>query len=525
MPGQVTVRRRVSRKVELSGSERPGPEADVIGGVAADQPISVAIHFKRRRDHVPAGSAEDLARLAQPMTRAELDKERARTHARAAARILDFAKGNGLTVQDVDLTRRRVVVEAPAERMAAIFGARMCLYSDGKRTFRGRHGVLQIPREIAPWVRAILGFDERAQARYAAENGGAGSGLWPTEIASLYGIPLDQDISGVCVGIIALGGGYQRSDLEAAMKGMRRPIAEIAEESVLGVTNSFGNDPTSDEELALDLQIIASLVPTARIAVYFAQHNTRSLAEAIQQAVLDEKNRPQVLSISWGSAENYWTDPAISVLQAALADAMRRQISVVVAAGDELATSAVPDGKAHVWFPASSPYVLGCGGTAIQMQNGRISAETVWNEGVIGTGGGVSDKFGIPDYQSQIVVPASVSTGKRGRGVPDTAAAAANNPGYRIILGGESIVKNGTSAAAPLWASLIAMINAQRGAPIGFLNPQLYALPDLLRLVTQGDNEVNGIGYKAGNGWSACTGLGVPKGAEIIAKLGERLLS
>ena len=105
------------------------------------------------------------------------------------------------------------------------------------------------------------------------------------------------------------------------------------------------------------------------------------------------------------------------------------------------------------------------------------------------------------------------------RGVPDVAAAAASRPGYRIVFNGAEVVKDGTSAAAPLWAGLIAIANAQRGAPLGFLNSVLYANPSWFRAITTGDNRVGDKGYEAGPGWNACTGLGVPKGADIVAAL------
>jgi kumamolisin len=515
---------KTGARIALAGSYRPEPDADAVGEINPDAPLAVTLHFKRRSADPVPGSKADLARLMKPITREALDQERVRTHSRAAARIVKFAAANGLAVRDVDLTSRRVVLEAPARHIADVFGTTLRLYHDGERQFRARSGSLEVPRAIAPWTRAVLGFDERPQVRPL--NGNAdGNGLWPTEIAALYGIPLDRDVSSQCVGIVALGGGYLPADLSAALAAMGRHDRTVVEQSVGGAVNRFGGGTPADKEIALDLQIIAGLLPAARIVVYFAGNNTRLLADAVHQAVLDEVNRPQVLSISWGSAETYWNDGGRDAVQAALSDAVRRQISVVVAAGDELAGSGVPDGKAHVWFPASSPYVLGCGGTAVALAGGAIANESVWKDGVAGTGGGVSDAYPIPDFQTGIALPASVSTGKAGRGVPDVAALAARSPGYRTVLNGQPVPQSGTSAGTPLWAALIAIANAQRSAPIGLVNPYLYAAPDVLRPITVGDNKSNNIGYVAGDGWSACTGLGVPKGADVIAALGAPLVA
>jgi kumamolisin len=118
-----------------------------------------------------------------------------------------------------------------------------------------------------------------------------------------------------------------------------------------------------------------------------------------------------------------------------------------------------------------------------------------------------------------MALPPSLNDGAMRRGVPDVAGAAAGVPGYRVVLNGAEAVKDGTSAVAPLWAALIAIANAQRGAPLGFINSALYSIPSLFRPIIQGNNRADGKGYDAGPGWNACTGLGVPRGADIIAAL------
>jgi kumamolisin len=519
----------IGARIALAGSNRAEPEGALFAGdVDPDQRIVVALHLKRRSpDKYQPGSAGDLARLSQPITRAVLATERRRTHAKAAARVTKFAKANGLAVRGVDLAQRVVMLEGTTRQMGEIFGARLCIYDDGYRRYRGRIGQLMVPTDIAPWTRAILGFDQRPLSAppgdrlRALAGAGAGAGLWPTQIAALYGIPGDLDASSVCVGIIALGGGYLATDLAKALAGMGRENRVVINQSVAGNDNNFGGGSVADQEIALDLQIIAGLLPKARIVVYFASYRISGLVAAINQAIFDDVNRPQVLSVSWGSAEKFWTDPGRNAMQAVLADAKRLKVSVVFAAGDELATGGLTDGKAHVWFPASSPYALGCGGTlpTLAADGASVTAETVWNEGNSGTGGGISDAFPVPAYQSNLALPLSVNDGLARRGVPDVAGAAAGTPGYRIVLNGSEAVKDGTSAVAPLWAALIAMANARRGTPLGFVNSALYSNPSLFRSITQGNNRANGKGYDAGPGWNACTGLGVPNGADLIAAL------
>jgi kumamolisin len=515
------------RRVKLAGSYRAKPKgAAVVGDLDSREQIVVTIYLKdpSTKRHAP-GSAADLAALAEPVPRRLLARRRAKQYASAAATIAKFAKRNGLVVRRTDLTRRCLVLAGTAAQMAKIFGAVLRVYDDGQCRFRARSGFLSVPPAMARWTRAVLGFDHRPliKRRLSSLAGaGGGAGLWPTDVARLYGIPLDRDGGGQCIGIVALGGGYLQSDLVEAAARMQRPVPVVVEQSVSGLGNNFGGDGAdADEEIALDLQILAGIVPGARIVVYFAPNTAAGLAQAIHQAVFDNVNRPQLLSISWGSAEKFWTLPARDALQAALADAVRLKVSVTVAAGDFLATGGVDDGAAHVYFPASSPYVLGCGGTAatLGLNGTNITAEAVWNDGSTGTGGGISDLFPIPVYQSNVPLPPSVNDGRTRRGVPDVAGAAGRFPGYRIVLAGNPLAKDGTSAVAPLWAALIALANAQRGAPLGLVNPALYADLGLFRAITQGNNRVHGKGYDAAAGWNACTGLGVPNGAAAIAAL------
>jgi kumamolisin len=513
-------------KIALAGSYHAAPEgATDLGDVDPQAPITIVVHVKRRTpDQYQPGSAGDLARLSRPMTWETLAGERRRTHTRAVKRITDMAIDHGLTIGRVDVVDRTVTLQGTARQMTEIFGVTLRTYDDGQHKFRARVGQLLVPAEIAPFTRAVLGFDQRPLSvpvdRLQSFAGAAGPGLWPTDIAALYGIPLDRDVSSVCVGIVALGGGYLDSDLVQALGAMKRDPPAIVDVPTDG--NSFGGGTSmADQEIALDLQVLASLLPKARIAVYFADNSIDSLTDTIRQAVFDKVNRPQVVSVSWGSAEKFWTPDERDAMQAVLADAKRLHVSVLFAAGDELATSGLSDGKVHVWFPASSPYALACGGTqpTLAADNASIATETVWHQGLSGTGGGISDVFPVPDYQTGLALPASLNDGVVRRGVPDVACAAAANPGYRIVVNGNETVKDGTSAATPLWAALIAMANAQRGAPLGFANAALYANRALFRPIVEGNNKFNGRGYDAGPNWNACTGLGVPKGSDIIAAL------
>jgi len=357
-----------------------------------------------------------------------------------------------------------------------------------------------------------------------------GTGLWPTEVAALYGIPAAWDGAGQCVGIIALGGSYHPDDLATACEQMHRkvPLVITVPVPVNGETSGWSGGTADDEEATLDLQVVAGVVPGARIVMYCAPHNEAGLKEALRTALGDGKNNPSVISVSYATPEPLFSIDGFRTIENVLGQAARLGVSVVAAAGNSLADGGLHDGGAHVAYPASSQYVIGCGGTQITLtpDGTAIADEVVWNNGVDrGTDGGRSLRFDVPDYQQSIALPAPARPTGDGRGVPDVAAAAGTDPGYRIVLAGNEKVKGGTSAATPLWAAIIAIANAKRGKALaGAIHGFLYANPEVnlsLKPILHGDNRWQGIGYDAGPRWNACTGWGVPKGAETIQALAQ----
>jgi len=145
----------------------------------------------------------------------------------------------------------------------------------------------------------------------------------------------------------------------------------------------------------------------------------------------------------------------------------------------------------------------------------------VWHEQTGGaTGGGVSERFDLPVYQQRAQVPKSVNPGHNaGRGVPDVAGDADPATGYKVRVDGQNLVFGGTSAVAPLYSALIALINETRGHPAGLLQPALYRH----RVASHGFRDITAGGngaYHAKAGWDACTGWGSPKGNELLTALG-----
>jgi kumamolisin len=130
----------------------------------------------------------------------------------------------------------------------------------------------------------------------------------------------------------------------------------------------------------------------------------------------------------------------------------------------------------------------------------------------------VSTVFAVPPWQLTCEGGAApASGGRQGRGVPDVAANADPQTGYAVSVDGTGQVLGGTSAAAPLWAALVAMANQHSGTTAGLLTPLLYAGTGggALRDVTRGRNGA----YRARPGWDPCTGLGTPDGERLLRLL------
>ena len=227
--------------------------------------------------------------------------------------------------------------------------------------------------------------------------------------------------------------------------------------------------------MGLDIEVAGSIAPGANIAVYFTPNSSQGFVDALTTAIHDTTNGPpSVISISWGSPESNWTAQSMTALDEACQSAAALGITITVASGDNGSSDGVSGN--NVDFPASSPHVLGCGGTELVAANGAIQKEVVWNDQPQGggaSGGGVSSVFPLPSWQTNANVPPSPTSGG-GRGVPDVAGDASPETGYNVLFDGQATVVGGTSAVAPLWAALVALLNQQRGSNIGFANPVLY---------------------------------------------------
>ncbi len=513
--------------VSVAGSERaPMEGAREIGPANPKETVDVTLRLRTRGGKKPMVSANEFTKPVQERTvlsRKEFE-QRHGADAESIAKVEAFAREHKLTVKEKSAARRTVILSGTVAAMDEAFGVQLKEYQHANGKYRGRTGAVQLPADLRDVVEGVFGLDNRPQAKphFRRRQGRGGVraaavdvSYTPLQVAEFYDYPTGVDGSGECIALIELGGGYKPADLSSYWSQLKLTKTPVV--SAVSVGNG-SNQPTGDAngpdgEVMLDIEVSGAIAPGAKIVAYFAENTDAGFLNAITTAAHDSTNNPSVISISWGGPESSWTQQAMTSMDEAFQSAAAMGVTVCVAAGDDGSTDGVSDGGNHVDFPASSPNVLACGGTKLEASGDSITSETVWNELASNegaTGGGFSDVFPPPSWQTGTGVPATAS----GRGVPDVAGDADPTTGYVTRVDGKPDVIGGTSAVAPLWAGLVALINQSVGKPVGFVNPLLYQEAGSggdFNDITSGNNGA----YSAGPGWDACTGLGSPVGSKI----------
>lgn len=487
-------------------------------------------------------------------------------------KIAAWAEASKLKVLDRSVAKRRVLVEGTIGDISKAFGVQLNEYEHPETgRFRGRVGQIHIPADLLGIVQGVFGLDTRLVGRPRLRRGNVepvdfetlhASGktrarelaqtsptspfpgtFFPRDVAQLYAYPDTFIGSGQNVAIFAFNGttpdphgGYKlpalKNYFEKLLGGKTPAIKDVV---VQGPGNDPGPDTPASErrgdatgEVMLDMCVVGSVAPGANIFMYFSEFTSQGWVDALHEAITDN-NQISVISISYGNPEDdpqgAWTPMGVQLVNQAFQAAAAQGITICCASGDDGSSDQVTGG-AHVDFPASSPFVLGVGGTKLVASNSMplaIASETVWNETLQNegaTGGGVSAVFTKPAYQNAVKVPPSANPPHNiGRGVPDVAAVADPVTGVVVMrIDGKHLEPiGGTSAAAPLWAALIARLNEGLKARCGFLNSVLYGRfsTGVLRDITVGNNGA----YTAGPGWDPCTGLGTPNGIQLFQAL------
>jgi kumamolisin len=537
----------------IPGSERhPLPNAHSVASVDSGKPIKLTIYVRPKATNIEVPALAEIGQNPHQFWNAA-GKEKALEAFTADLKdiraVQKFAASNKLKVLEASPVKRSVLVEGKTGDAAQAFGVDLKIWEHPGGRYRGRTGPVFVPAALDGIVEAVFGFDNRpigrpffrrAQRRLVARAQPANTYL-PPQLGKLYSFPTGTTGNGETVAILSFNGAIGDTG-ETALGGYDPQMVKTYFTKVLkmtppSITNVIvhgpGNQPGDGSqqtdatgEVLLDVCTAGALAPKAKFFMYFTEFTEQGWVDCLTSVVTATPNPPSVISISYGNPEDgpagdiLWTKQAIMKVSEAFKRAALANMTVCCASGDQGSTEELPDHRQHVDFPASSPWVLGCGGTRVIAHGDVITSETVWNDGPdSATGGGVSTLFAVPSYQSGAGVPPSVNPGHRlGRGVPDVSSLADPQTGVIVAFPDGTVQPlGGTSAAAPLWAALIACLNEGVGKPVGFLNPVLYKSlsSGVLRDITQGDNGA----YSAKSGWDPCTGFGSPNGERLLTAL------
>lgn len=312
-------------------------------------------------------------------------------------------------------------------------------------------------------------------------------------------------------------------------------------QACMGTTATINNYPVDNYagtgagsgEAALDIEDIASFAPQATIDVYTAPNGGSGMYDAFN-AMISGDVAP-IISTSWGNCEADITQSSANSEQTLFAEAAAQGQTVLAASGDwgvmdcwKSNTGTSTQTSISVSDPASQPYVVGVGGTQISNPGTTQQSEAVWNNTNGAGGGGLSIYWQMPSYQSGpgVLTSQALCSGSSSvycREVPDVSANAQN---YLIFLNGTWQNWGGTSAAAPLWAAVAALIDASPycsfygASDPGVLPQGLYPIAasstyasDAFTDITVGNNDwtsSSGGLYQATTGYDMASGLGSP---------------
>jgi kumamolisin len=524
----------VRKRVILKGSKRDElPGGRDAGAADPKERIVVSVVLRRGSSKSALTAAKRAAMKAVARSRKYLSRQQfARRHGTSVEdikKIRAFAKQYGLRVASEDRAARTLKLSGTVKVFNEAFETDLRRYEHSSGVYRCRAGELTIPAGLGSVIEGVFGLDNRPQAKTHFRLRTTKPGIHahavaasysPVQVAQAYAFPTGVTGAGQCIALIELGGGYGTSDLSSFFNDLGIKAPKVTAVSVDGAKNApTGDSNGPDGEVELDLEVAGAAAPGATIAAYFAPNTDQGFIDAVTTAVHDATLKPSIISISWGGPENSWTEQSRNALNSAFEDASTMGVTVLAASGDNGSSDGASSGTPTVDFPAASPYVIGCGGTKLAISGSAIGSEQAWNdlasnEGA--TGGGVSETFALPTFQSTAKVP-KAPNGFVGRGVPDVAGNADPETGYNVVVDGQQAVIGGTSAVAPLWAGLVALINQSLGTNVGYANSLLYSakVEATFHDITVGSNG----SYTAGPGWDACTGLGSPDGTALLAAL------
>ncbi len=523
--------------------------AQPLGTLAAGQPLTTTVTLAPQDPSALQAFVQSVSTPGSPayhqyLTVAQFAQRFGPTSAQIS-RVRSALAADGLTLGALSPNHLSFPATGTAQQISRAFAVTLRHY----RLPSGRVGfaagsAAAVPSSIASDVQGVLGLNTLVQAQRmslkpahpdarghgqaqpaatpdaavspcgAASNAGSEYGAYtPDQLAQAYsfdGLYSGGDTgSGTSVALYELEP-HLSSDISAYQSCMGTG-ATVTQTNVDGGAGSGAGEG----EAALDIEDVIGLAPTASIDVYNGPNTESGAYDTYAKIVSGDSS--QVISTSWGLCEASEGSSSANSENTLFEEAASQGQSVFAAAGDSGADDC-GNGTRAVDDPASQPDVTGVGGTHLSSDTAAAS-QTVWNDGSGrgAGGGGTSTLWSAPSWQSSV-------TGAANREVPDVSADADENTGYVVYYDGSWTAIGGTSAAAPLWASLAALADSSCGSPIGLANPALYTAesssPSDFDDVTSGNNSYDGVtGFSAGSGYDEASGLGTPVASSLVPAL------
>ncbi len=413
-----------------------------------------------------------------------------------------------------------IAAGGPAPAVAAMFAIDIEDYQlPSGATFYASLDTPKLAPVLAAVITSVNGLDSyRHERTYAVRPGG----LTPTDVLAFYNLkPLRDaglDGAGITVVLPEIDDLPNLIDLNKfATEFGLPPYDQLL---TLKRDTSWGTPEKPQGETTLDLEIIHQVAPAAKMVVYFSAPDFAHADRAFDQMVGDHLG--SVISESLGACESDTPsghrDQYASIQNRSAAQGM----SHFVASGDGGAYTCGVTAAPATSFPATLPNVTAVGGTTVfESVQGVYFKEVAWGAPLAesGSGGGASQFYAVPDYQKVV----SQAAGHAQRQVPDVAANADPSTGFHIVFGGHEGQAGGTSAAAPLWAATVALIDQdlkRKGMrETGFANPAIYWMgANASRLPARPFHDVTGgnnLAFDALPGWDFATGWGSMDGAAL----------
>lgn len=510
------------------------PEAQVTAGQAAHVVVSLRVRDMKKLEALGrAVNERGNAQHGRFLTPEAFLAEFAPTQEQVQ-KVVEHLRQSGFVNVRVSKNRLLVSADGTAGTVKTAFNTPLVHFHKGSRAVFANSAPAEVPEPLGGTVLSVLGLQNVTRVHTMAVKGprtqpkpdaaGIETGHYPLEFGAIYGAGSLPTAARTTVGVITIGGaGQATQDLRQFTDANGLAPVNVAAVPTGDPNGDYSDDEESQGEWDLDSQNIVGAAGGAVNQLIFyeadlAASGNTGLTQAFNQAVSD--NTAKVINVSLGWCEtDAQADGTVAAEDQIFAAAVAQGQTFSVSSGDEgvyeCNNRGYPDGRTYsISWPASSPNVIAVGGTTLFTSSGKWARETVWNEGLDGSGklwastGGVSVVEPRPSWQSTL----SATPKPIGRAVPDISFDAAQGSGALVYSYGEIQQIGGTSLSSPIFVGLWARLQSAHSNTLGFPASSIYSAvkstPSLVHDVTSGNNGYSGYGYEAAAGWDYPTGWG-----------------